>query len=424
MSNFIPDSLTYELQDEPEPVILHRATAYLTSPATTHTSNSSNVIRYTITGNQMVDLSSITLFGTITAAVAGTTTVMPGGTSATSGMMQDTYSLFQTLEVSTANGQMIERITDAHILGKIVKNMSFSEAWMDTAGTFENVHHSSYLRDNGGGPEYQIGALKLLGFLNCGKYIIPSNFGGGIMISLTMLQASEACIGRHADNTFTWSLANPRLYYDVCTMDQSYVDWYRRQYQSKGFRIVFDSHAMTSNTMNQSGGSQQLLVSASAKRCKALIAVARRNDTITSAVVDSTAFKANGYLSHQLEINGTRYPPTPINSYSRAHYECLKTCYATHDVTRSCMTFDQFTNDWALASGDDASLRYGQFQMAIDLEKFSTVGGSGVTIPPTGANLIIEWDGSTLNNQAHRIDVCLIHSRSVTVVDGSVQVDF
>lgn len=486
-NTYIPSEFQYEEEASPAATVVLRSEQYLKSPVDKHTANGSNVIGFNVVGNTMLDLSSIRLFADVkikgltataegTAAVANasyfyapkstttgstTTHARAQSSSYTSNevLFNSTFGYFSSLEIRTQGGRLIERLDDAVCLGAILEAMSFSKGWCNTSGAFMNAQQDPHSRKENwhlnadqseATAHLEIGAIKMLGFLNSGKYIIPNSLGG-LVFSFTMASSKDVFVTNQAaaDVTLQMELSNVTLRYDACTMSTEYERWFDNQYRTRGFRIKYDSYmAKTSNILATQIKDQTLQISLQAKRAKAAFIVVRSKGHIDSWSHPSNAFMSHpirqklaapasqpSWGSYQLEISGVRYPPTAINDAERAHSEALKTTYALGDVQRQAVSYKQMTQDWveagANASATGALSRAqrsekGRMVLALDFEKFSTTGESGIVVNPSSTMLYLNWPDSKNygSGGSYEVTTYLVRSQVFTQIGVQSDVDF
>ena len=434
MSGNIPDELSYEIGPAPPAVVVSRTESFLSSPGEVYSSDSNSVLRFHLTGSSMVDLSSLRLYsdltGVLTKAVGATSTTVTGGaaTEPTTPLPNSTYGIFSQMTLASGDGTVLESLNDCVVLSRIIESMSFGRQWANTGGTFLNAWFDPAYRNNlGTSTRYEVGAIKMLGFLNSGKYVIPNSFGG-IVLTLTIAPGRQIFTGRggYGDN-FNLQMRGTSLHYDSCLMSERYQAHYNQSYLSGGFRIVFDSYqGHTSNTLT-STASQQTTLAIAGKRSKAIMSVLRRQ-----AYINNVAFSdksATAFLSHttglpphySYEFSGVRMPPSGISNVPQAHNECLKICYSTHDTHRECSSMNAWSFDHQ--EGTYATRDAGTFIMGLDLEKFTSSGESGLAINPSSTSLILDAN-FTDNTGPYQLDTFLIRSQSVTVANGRILIDF
>lgn len=466
--SYIPDELTYESSPQPEPVVMIRSETFLVAPADA-TSSSSSVIRFHITGNQMLDLASLRLYANVAwKRSAGGATIFPNPTA----------GLFSTLEIAAGSGVVIERLEDCVALQQLVSNLSYSAIYANHAGSFTGNSFQAVERtydygipatadtNNNNVPTQasvatimadttqnsqfpighpmEIGVLKLSGFLHSGKFINPNAFGG-LVITLTMAPATQVAYVYPATASCDCRLSNIKLYYDMCTMTPAYQEWFDQQYMRKGFRVVFDSYMARHKFTPTGPGVYQIPLSG--RRVKGCMAVIRdKAHATTAGGTDneagwrnaSTNFLAIPQPNYSIEISGQRFPPSAIDSIQRAHNETLKLCYASHDVQRCAISYYEFTKS-ILASGVYiaattnplyAGTTAGKFVMCVDFEKYTSSGESGVSIPPSGFSLSFGASGLVTEGAApvdprdQDLTVYLIRSQAVSVFSGQVVLDY
>ena len=238
---FLPTEFTYEAQDQPEPVVVSRQENYIIASggdASQYSSGGTNVIRFNITGPQMLDLSSVKMYARVQyqsghVNIQGLNATYDGGANGINAnpaaedktkscIVNPSISYFSSMEISTLGGVIIERIEDAVLLGQIVTRMSVAKDWQDTTGAFmgeasdpalRRAHFVSVYGQNRG-HVLEIHALKLFGFLQSGKYINPNSMGG-LSFSFTLAPSAEQVFAA-ATITADLNLSDCRLYYDMC----------------------------------------------------------------------------------------------------------------------------------------------------------------------------------------------------------------
>ena len=426
MSTYVPPEFEYEMPPSPEPVVVSRSEAYLTTPAATYDTDTNNILRFEITGSQMLDLSSVRMYANLKyekkAVVAGATY----GALDPKDEVVSNMGLFQSIELTTLSGVVIERIDDANLLAVIMSHLCFGEKWSETTGSFSNSQKSLAAHQTTQEIRLEINAHKLLGFFHTGKFVMPSVLGGGLRLTFTLADARKLVVLNAATGTVRLSLSNVKLHYDLCTMSQRYQEWFNRQYATKGFRIIWDSYqGHTQHTFTPNGSLQQFPLQITAKRCKAMVMAVRPASDTTPAVYDprkySGALSSAGFVggSYQIDVGGVRYPPTPIDSYPRAHEEAIKVCYSNNDVQTENISYDAFTTNFGKTAGADSDNK-GRFLMCLDFEKYNSSGESGIVIAPNSTRLSIQFSGGIESE----LSAYLVRSQSLTVVGGQVVVDY
>lgn len=485
---YVPSEFTYELPAAPEAVVAYRQEQYLLATSQDYGSavGSVDTITFTITGEQMVDLASLKLVADCVVenlpntnatgndeetkylnmwdrstsednfehipGAAGPPAV-PAYTRSRTGeelrgkqnvLMSSSMSWFTELVVESRGGEIIERIDDAATLGRIVECLSFGRNYSDHDASFFNAEWDPVDRNakwqldiveatqhgatvtNKARCTLQIAALHLLGFLNTGKFIKPSMFGGtpggaggGITFRFKIApdvqiftMAAGANVAAHFVNGFpTLKLKNVRLIYDTCIMSDAYAQWFRQTYENKGMRIVFDSYQARTEVPMAGYSDQTLQIQLQAKRAKAFLFVMRWAKQKTLRIGNYLAFESEMFRrevkgsSFYLNVGGTRYPNLPIDSAAKAHAQLLTVCYARGDVHRNCMNFHEYVTNWSrdhhpreLANNvytyrrlpSNISYRTcGNFIGCIDFERYNTSGESGIAIVPSTTTLQI-----------------------------------
>jgi len=70
--------------------------------------------------------------------------------------------------VLTGNGTVIESVSNAQVLGQMVRILSTSEQYLNSVGSFSNSQNQPFDRQSSAtGVRVKISAHKLLGFLSC-----------------------------------------------------------------------------------------------------------------------------------------------------------------------------------------------------------------------------------------------------------------
>lgn len=457
---YLPEELTYKPEPQPESVVAERHETWLQSPVPTYSPNGVGTIRFQLNTSNFVDLASINMTSKIFVKKLKASDATAQATFAASNNLQidvnDTYSIFSSISLATGNGTVIEQLDDVVALAQIVKSLSFSNEYLESSGSFFNGSKSnktgySYNTDTGTDAvpnsedlAWEVPVLKLLGFLNCGKIIRPSTFGG-LVFNLTLAPNAQCwtvpvSTTGHPNCSFEMNLYETRLYYDEIIPTDSYRAWYNQNYETKGFRIMIDTYSHTSSTENGTV-SKMVRIPISVKRCKALISVLRPTEATTNeaSLEPAQRFLCSGKngFRYQYTSNGTRYPPAPITSYARAHTECMKICAATHDGQRghSCNLRD-FSNNFSTGTTNntDPVRTQGAFMMGLSLEKLGAEADTGTLLDPSTTSLEFSMDGPSndktwvLNNGLEHsnflVSTFALHASAITVMDGRVVVEY
>ena len=418
----IPTELVYSPDELYANVVMSRNEVSMTNatPAFAYTGN--NRIEFRVTSSNFIDLASLEVYANISTALAGGTSTHTAG-NATKYLPEGTMSLFSDITLSSASGTVIEQVSNAQVLGQVVHNLSASPGYLDTVGSFANNQVQSYERKSaaGNGVRVRISAHKLLGFLSCGKYVKPSSFGGGLILSLTMAPDSTLGVVRDAGGTAETSLSLVTLVFDDLLVTPAYADLYRQDYESQSFRIGFSSWG--SQAVNVAAGSSRSVpFSGNARRCKALVAVSRRKDDVLNKRFPSTAFLSSGYSSHNFEVSGVRYPAGSCNGHSQAAEEIIKYARAKMDCQMgSNQNMAMVSSDWVESTGDDRSSQLnGKFMAVFDAEKVGTHDQSGIKLEPGSCqfNLTQTFASET------EVTFCWLYDRYVTLAEAQIMIDY
>ena len=427
MSSYLVPELTYELPALPENVVVSRQEVMQQSSSSSHEYSSTPVIRFAFNGDQFMDLGSLRIFANINTQItsAGPTSSVTSDVSNVKLLPPSTYHLFQSIEVSTGSGVVIERIDDAALLAEIMMRSTWGNQWALGDGSFSNAQLQPHSRAAYTAPSstnaWEISAHKLLGFLNSGKYLHLNSIGG-LVLTLTLANPVTTHTGRAANEVYTCSLSNVRAFTSMITPTESYRRFYDEQYRSQGFRMYFDVHGYTSNTVS-SVSSQSLQLALTAKRAKCIVTVMRTVDNITASNKSSYSFWSTGWTSYQYSIDGVPLPAVAVDGYARAHANVQNVCNTSKDAqVDNSLSLTQFTTNFALAAGDGtlANQLNGSWICAIDLERYSSTEEAGMSIAP--GSLMFNFNNTTATG-AQMISTYVLKSAAMTVVDGIVSID-
>ena len=418
----LPSELTYAPEADVESAILQRNEVVLTNPTPVFKPDGASRIEFRLTTTNFIDLASVELYADIQCHIEGGGTTTLADTDATKLLLNGSMSMFNDITLSTQSGVVIERIDNSMTLGQLLLNSSASGPYLESMGSFSNNQSQVYDRDTCASPtRFRILALKQLGFLASKKFVKPSSFGGGLVISMTM--ASNAALGvvRNAANDLRVELSNVQVTVDECLVSPAYNDFYTSEYEGKGMRIYFDTWG--SQAVNvASGPSRTIPFAAQAKRCKALAAVSRVKGNIGNKLASETAFISTGNPKYAFEVSGARYPQAGVNSYVRAADEVSKFVYSKHDCQRGhLLNYKHFTTDWAAStSADRDSQLAGRYMAFYDAEKLSSSNTTGLTLAPSSCQL------SLTQTFAEETEVTVFwnYARAVTLVQGQVMIEY
>jgi hypothetical protein len=416
----IPQELVYSPPDKYANVVLARNEVSMLAPTPSFTYNGANRIEFRISSSNFIDLASIEVYATITTVLTGAGTTHTVA-DATKYLPLHTMSMFSDLSIAAGNGTVIESVSNAQVLGQMVRILSTSEQYLNSVGSFANYQNQPFDRQSSAtGVRVKISAHKLLGFLSCGKYVKPSTFGG---LVLTLQLAPDASLGvvRAAGDSATTSLSVVCLAYDDLMVSPSYQDLYREEYESQSFRIGFSSWG-TQAVNVASGASRTVPFAANSRRCRALCAASRVKSNVLNKEYAADAFLSSGYTSHHFEISGIRYPQNSCQGAAAAAEQIIAFNRSKMDC-QSGQIFDMtsFTTDWARTNNANrASQLNGRLLLAYDAEKVGSHDQSGLRLDPGSCalNLVQTFAAET------EVTIAWLYDRYITVSAGQIIVDY
>jgi hypothetical protein len=417
---FIPSELTYRLDPKPDSsIVQQRIESVLSNSTALHRPDSNNTIRFSINSDQFVDLSSISLYSKLQVALTGSATHgTPGaGVVTTKVAVPSSYELFSSITLSTGSGQVIEQLSDANVIGRMMLNMLAPDR-KASIESFTNSQDTPHERESCQTPtDFKIGALSLLGFLGSGKYIRTSDLGG--LVIECQLAPNSTLFQVPAGATASLSMTDTRLIFDSCLMSQAYIDSYKASYSS-GLALMFSSIQSHQSSI-QTTVSQNIAFNSNSSRCKGIVSVLRPTSAVGNIEQDSTAGTSNFTdFWYQYDVgSGHLLPSHPVNSYSRALSEVLK--LQKNHSNPQCQIYNrtQFSSDYT--HGTTYQQGYGKFVMALDTESFDSSPESGIKL--SGA-CQLRMNGSVTTPQTVSIfvlrDVGLIvdiNSKRVSIIE-------
>lgn len=411
----IPDELIYSVARPPLDLVINR-TSNSRGTGLIHSPTSNPILRFELTSQNWIDPSSVKLFANLFFAVpAGQNSyTVNGNYSATEIQVPSTMDLFSTMTISNSAGQIIQSISDSHVVNRMLA-ITASSTYLDSVGSFSNISLNPFQRRraNGSAIEVQIEALQCLGFLKCNRFINPSSLGG-LVFSFTLNPNAVLFTSIADTDTPTLTITDAILYWDECFLSQSYIQSFRKEY-ADGYQIKFPSYSVAQMVVpngNNSSTSFNLNVS----QAKAVLVALRPSNAISVMDEEELAFISQGFKDYSFVLSGTRYGP--IAGYSRAFNELLKVAYLQDSVHVSLPDYTQFSTDYSRPASATAKIN-GLFVMSMDLEKFSSHTSSGVKIEGS-SQLILNW--TNLNNPSTG-SVVILHDVGMTVINGRVQIE-
>jgi hypothetical protein len=310
---YIPSELTFDGSPFPDSsnIVNRFENVVHSSPESSYSPDSNNQIIFTLTGDNFVDLSSLEMYSSLTTAItsAGSNTVhgLQGvlGTVGTRIGVASTYELFSNMQISTLSGKIIEDLPAANLYGRWAQRSTMANSRLNTTETFSNSLEDVLLNDScQTATNYQIAALKLLGFLHSGVYVQPS-FVGGLRITLTLAPNSQLYQVRNAADSAALTMSQVKLHYKSNQMSPEYLSGYYQRYSQIPYIIRFTSYSHFSGSM-ANGASYQMPFNDYSNRAKSMVSIIRPSADITDKTKYSQAFfspVANAF-SYRVNING------------------------------------------------------------------------------------------------------------------------
>ena len=438
--SFIPDELTFQTQMQPENCIQSKVECSYLSPTAAFTAAGNNIITMNlVSGDGFVQMDSIELWMNIAGNLVtqGGATTVNSGVANTQVVVNSTMSLFSDITLSTVSGVVLESIQHGVTFGQLLTNLSYNPNYTDTVGTVGNMNSQPFNREcyaannplTGSPQPYRLEICKVLGFFSdTHKYLRLKDFGGGLVLSLTMAPtAATSCVRNAGTDSYALTMTNARLTWLQATVTDSYMEYYTEQFLQNGFRLMFNSvsaQAITVATL----ANQTIPLSVNYKRVKAIVCTLRDN-ALQSAVYPATAFLSSGLQSYAFQINGQVLPPQQITSYFRACNEAERIIYARPEILRqNGWTMAEFCTDVVVPNQAQnlGQWQNGKLMMSYDFEKYSSSQESGIALTPGATNLLLNFvpNGASANSNNYNVYAFYFHQRAVTVVGGEVTVTF
>jgi hypothetical protein len=329
-------------------------------------------------------------------------------------------SLFSDIVISCGS-KVIEEIHNGVNLGRFLELTSCSDSYLDSTGSFENAQSNPASRTSFvsiSGRQWRIPALKMSGFLNCGKMIKPSDFGG-ITIACTLAPTTQLFSVRNAADSIALTLSSVQLFYDTCIVSQAYSAFYNEAYLSRGLRLTYDTWTSSVATTNVLATTLSIPFNVSCRRAKAVVSVIR-DTTQNSALYPYDAFVSNNITSYTYELNGTRYPQSSVSGYPRIFEQLQKFNYSKMDCQRSTLSLAQFSTDLAVPTTLAAinNLKNGKCALVYDLEKYGSTSESGVMLTPGTCSLILT---TTSGVTAAAVTTFVHYSKALVLLNGQIE---
>jgi hypothetical protein len=409
-------------------VIRSRTETKLFSPAPIHSYTSNPTIRFSISGDQFLDMGSIELWADVTYAttvgnafVEDTLYVAATAAKKLKAQVPSSGQLFQSMRIMTSGGVIIENITDVNLLFTLLQDATAPKAYQDTvlsATANHNTNPSIGRRGCSTAQTLRLACTDLSGFLHSRKYIHPNSLGGGLVIELEMADPKTLFVGRNNASLFTAELSKVNCRYETVTLADSFVQEYRDQIFPNGFSMFFSTWqnliSLVSGTENQI-----VLLNKVANRVKSAISIVRNQANINSSQTSSFARYSAGFNNYQFSIGGVQHPPSPIDSYAKSYQTMLKLGYNSKSVECGLLDYNEFSLDNTVSPTDSmADLNYGNFLMSYDFEKNSGTSLSGLGM--AGISDSISFDFGAKDQGTYVVNTFLHFERSINIGAGGV----
>jgi hypothetical protein len=389
MTSTLPE-LDYSVPSSGDASIATKREVRLQSPASSHGPTSNSTIRFTINSANFLEPESVGIWANLTfSAGTGNQVLFPGTetlANANSGVWLPSMSqLVSSVRILTGTGVLIENITDAGLLHTLMVDSSSSESYQDKNYDITTNGNSRPCRRHPTG-NFRMGVLDLSGLLHCGKLIHLGSING-LVIELDLAPVNNVVGHRVApagDNVLTYALTNVECRFtDVVVSDSVRINYENKVFgNSNGYALLIQTPTTVSSVTT--ANVQSVPLPKRAGKVKHILSCIRATADITDATKWGFARLSAGFNSYQYQINGATYPPSGVDSYSKAYTELLKTSYNHGNCLYSGLSFAEYQTALVLSpliGGLESNDRFNsKFIMSIDLEKQNGVlSGTAMT---------------------------------------------
>jgi hypothetical protein len=417
----IVEPLDFSLPDVADEIVSNsRTNVRISSNAQSHSYNTNNIIRFQISGQSWVDLSSISAYATITESptsctlVAGTTTVPRKPTTA---------QYFSQMRILAGDGTIIEDDRDVASYHTIMTRLSGDCDYLDTtANLLWNGHSAPTSRqDLTNGKKLKLAVLDASGFLHSGKFIYLPSLGGSITIELTCASDANVYAVRDAADGVTYAMTNCECRFDTVQVSNEFQQVFNQAF-NRGFAMSYQNYSLQTNQATALTNAN-LQLHKKASRVRDIISVVRASAVFGAKQADMFDFQGCSALSYSYLLSSKRYPPHPIDNHAMAYENVLKAIRSHKDSRHSpCIdinSWEDATDKSGDVPADDAATVYlGSFCMAVELEQVDGDFYSGVEVGGNGDAFEVSLTG--LPNESHQIDTFMHHTRILSVSSSGI----
>ena len=417
-STNIPSELVYQIEENPRDLVVSRIESSRTT-GLSHSPISNPVLRFELSTTNFVDLSTVQLYCNITNEYTkggGSSSAFAGTASAAEISVPSTMDLFNTITVSTGSGQILQTISEAHVVNRIL-TLTASNDYLETAGSFSNISLNplNRRRINGGQTQVRVDALQCLGFLKCGKFINPSSLGN--LVFTFQMNPNSSLYHCDALDSVNCVLSQATMYWEECIMSPSYIESYNEVYLKNGYQLMYQNYATQTLTLSAGSTSQSVNFNMNISRCKALLTAIRPDSAISNQASQELAFTSSGLVEYSYMLGSMRVPQQPISSYVRSYQELLRIAYMDDSCMCDLPSFARFSTDYTKPSTTTQQIN-GCFVAGVDLEKYGSTNKSG--IPLSGSSqFIVNWSSLA----ASKAVVVAVHDVGVSIKDQRILVE-
>ena len=287
----------------------------------TYDPESSNLIRWRISGNSWVDMESIAMYATVTYNGTSNTTT----TDAARCFKPSTGHLVDSIRWISGGGTVIEHSQDVATRYELLSRADGDKMYLDSTLNISAGGHSV----PGSRPDLKatpkklrIAALDVSAFVHCSKFIHLSSFEGSLELEMVLNSNARVFSTRGAATAF-YQLTQCELRFDTLEVSDEYQSQIFNKTFSEGFSLPLLTYTVaTSLTSGLSNVTLPLnKVLGDARSCNSVV---RASSQFTNANQDFLSFQGCTALEYNYLIGSKRYPAFPVNSLSMCYQEFLK----------------------------------------------------------------------------------------------------
>lgn len=283
---------------------------------------SSNLIRFRISGNSWVDMESIALYATV--KFDGNSNFTTDGIARCH--KPSTGHLIDNFRWMNGGGQVIVECPAVYDRYEMQTRSDGDKDYLDSTLNISSGGHSDpSLRPNlydVAARKLRIAALDICPFIHANKYVYLPAYQGSIVLEMVLNTNQRAFTTRGA-GTATFELSNTELRYDTVEVSDSFQNEVYNPTFAEGYTIPLQCYSLSTNTTTDLSNAT-LQLNKVLTRVRSINTVVRTSSQLTNANKNTYHYQGNTAMEYSYQIGSKRYPAHPVNNSAQSYQELLK----------------------------------------------------------------------------------------------------